>query len=105
MWQHWQDEAVIAQGKLAEFERYDWNIILATANQNVDKARAQVADLTAQVEKLKSDGAMLDWLEANNKDLICWHAGKLWLVGETPSDDVTGNSPRAAITAAMEVSK
>jgi DNA-binding transcriptional MerR regulator len=68
-----------------------------------DEARAQVAALSAQVEALKKDGAMLDWLEA-------YHFSRYPMAGERFSqvvftDYTFADSIREAITAAMEASK
>lgn len=55
MWVHWQTEAVKAQGEVAEFKRYDWDLVLTTANKNFDTIKAEADTLRSEVELITKE--------------------------------------------------
>lgn len=55
MWEHWQTEAVKAQGELFELKQIDWNLVLKTAAEATESLRQQLAASKARVEAVEKE--------------------------------------------------
>ncbi len=79
MWAHWQTKATVVAGKLYEFEKVDWNLVMQHCTEARERAARLEGVLRASITQLDDMGAIASSTENSEATYVLRELGeKAW---------------------------